>query len=122
MEVDAANLNRSIGQEEASDYWREKAECLEEWVCELLRSNQALRMDMQRVTPIHLQHEESTIAFSVSRRGRSSFSLAQPAYGEMAELHSVKAIAHSPRKECAEVRRSILRYAIMNGVDSEASN
>jgi hypothetical protein len=46
MEFDAAKPDAPISQEQSADYWREKAECLEEWVCELLRKNQALRMDL----------------------------------------------------------------------------
>ena len=45
MEFDAAKLDSPISPEHLADYWREKAECLEEWVCELLRKNHALRMN-----------------------------------------------------------------------------
>jgi hypothetical protein len=48
MEFGAVNLNSPISPEKAAEYWLEKAECLEEWVCELLASNQMLRMDLLR--------------------------------------------------------------------------
>jgi hypothetical protein len=47
MEFDAAKLDPPVSQEQSADYWRERAECLEEWVCELLRKNQTLRMDLE---------------------------------------------------------------------------
>ena len=48
MEFGAVNLNSQISPEQTAEYWREKAECLEEWVCELLASHQMLRMDLLR--------------------------------------------------------------------------
>ena len=49
MEFDPLRVDSSISQEHSADYWRERAECLEELVCELLRKNQVLRMDLQNV-------------------------------------------------------------------------
>jgi hypothetical protein len=48
MEFGATNLNSSISPEQLAEYWRRKVECLEEWVCELVRKNQMLRMDLLR--------------------------------------------------------------------------
>ena len=48
MEFDAVQLDAPIGQEKLADHWRERAECLEEWVCELLRKNQTLRMALEK--------------------------------------------------------------------------
>jgi hypothetical protein len=48
MEFGAINLNPRISPEQSAEYWREKVECLEEWVCELVRKNQMLRMDFLR--------------------------------------------------------------------------
>ena len=59
MQFEAANLEASISQEKWTDYWRERAECLEEWVCELLRKNQALRMTLQKEQPQQLCEETS---------------------------------------------------------------
>jgi len=36
MEFDVAKVNALIIQEKWADYWRERAECLAEWVCDLL--------------------------------------------------------------------------------------
>jgi GH15 family glucan-1,4-alpha-glucosidase len=47
VEFDAAKLDAPIGQEKLADHWRERAEGLEEWVCELLRKNQTLRMALE---------------------------------------------------------------------------
>ena len=48
MELGAVNLNSPISPEQSAEYWREKVECLEEWICELLTKNQMLRMDLLR--------------------------------------------------------------------------
>jgi hypothetical protein len=34
-----------MNHEQLADYWRERAELLQEWVCEFLKKNQALRME-----------------------------------------------------------------------------
>ncbi len=47
--IDPLRVDSSISLEHSADYWRERAECLEELVCELLRKNQVLRMDLQNV-------------------------------------------------------------------------
>jgi hypothetical protein len=122
MEVDALRPDRSIGQEKAADYWREKAECLEEWVCELLGKNQTLRMDLQREQSLHGQREEEMTTFS-----RLSFKLSpvpsEPApSGAGAKIRVDVAHAPCPRKECAEVRKSVIRYAVMKDFDPEVSN
>jgi len=49
MEFDPLRVDSSSSLEHSADYWRERAECLEELVCELLRKNQVLRMDLQNV-------------------------------------------------------------------------
>jgi len=43
----AAKLDARASHQQAADYWRERAECLEQWVCELLRKNQILRMTLE---------------------------------------------------------------------------
>ena len=58
MKVDAVELYTPITKEHSADYWRERAECLEDWVCELLRKNQILRMSRENDQP---QHHEETI-------------------------------------------------------------
>ena len=51
MEFDPAKFDAPIDQENWADYWRERAECLEEWVCELLKKNQTLRMQRGSDSP-----------------------------------------------------------------------
>jgi hypothetical protein len=121
MEVDALRPDRSIGQEQAADYWREKAECLEEWVCELLRKNQTLRADLQREQSLHGQREETKIAFSLLRFNHSPFPSERPSFGAATKIRVDVADAPCPRKECAEVRKSIIRNAVMKDFDPEAS-
>jgi len=48
MDFNAAQLDAPIGQETLADHWRERAECLEELVCDLLRENQTLRMALEK--------------------------------------------------------------------------
>src|SRR5215472_10634537 len=64
MEFDAAKLDALIIETKWAVYWRERAECLEEWVCELLEKNQALRMALQKEQPQRRQHEEISSALS----------------------------------------------------------
>ena len=52
MKFDAVELDAPITKEHSADYWRERAECLEEWVCELLRKNQTLRMSRENDQPL----------------------------------------------------------------------
>jgi hypothetical protein len=121
MEVDAVRPDRSIGQEKTADYWREKAECLEEWVCELLRKNQKLRMDLQMEQSLHGQREGTKIAFSLLRFNHTNFPSERPSFGAAAKIPVDVADAPCPRKECAEVRESI-RYAAMKDFDPEVNN
>ena len=58
MEFDTVQRDSAISQKRLADYWRERAECLEEWVCELLRKNQVLRMGLEE----HLPHREETVS------------------------------------------------------------
>jgi hypothetical protein len=121
MEVDVLRPDRSIEQEHATDYWREKAECLEEWVCELLRKNQVLRTDLQREQSLHRQREEATIAFSLFSFHHSPSPSERPSFKAAANIRVDAAHASCPRKECAEVRKSIIRYAVMKDCDPEES-
>jgi hypothetical protein len=47
MEFDAVKPDAPMNHEHLVEYWRERAELLEEWVCELLQKNQALRMNLE---------------------------------------------------------------------------
>ena len=120
MEFDAAQLDAPIGQEKLADHWRERAECLEEWVCELLRKNQTLRTDLQREQSLHGQRKETKIAFSFLSFNHSPFPSERPSFGAAAKIRVDVADASCPRKECAEVRESI-QYAVMKHFDPDVS-
>src|SRR5215472_5139769 len=79
MEVDTAQNDIAISQERTADYWRERSECLEEWVCELLAKNQALRMEMEHERSLPRYRLETSLSFSSLSVYRSSFSSARPA-------------------------------------------
>ena len=53
MEFNDGKLDAPINSEHWANYWRERAECLEEWVCELLRKNLALRMTLEKEETMH---------------------------------------------------------------------
>lgn len=63
MEFGAINLNPRISPEQSAEYWREKVECLEEWVCELVRKNQMLRMDFLREQSLDGRRTEAVEVF-----------------------------------------------------------
>jgi hypothetical protein len=64
MEFDVARVDTPIRDEQSAEYWREKAECLEEWICELIRKNQALRMDLDKEQVPHQHREKPALKFS----------------------------------------------------------
>lgn len=86
MKFDAVELDAPITKEASADYWRERAECLEEWVCELLRKNQTLRMSREND---QRQHHESLIV-------------------------NLATELSCPRKECAEIRESVILHGVVN--------
>jgi len=115
MNFDAAKVDSSISQEQSADYWRERAECLEEWVCELLGKNQALRMDLQMGHSQHHHREE--IPLESRRLGlyRSTFPSVRPAFRRKSpELGTEGDRSSCPRKECAEIRESVVQSTLMN--------
>jgi hypothetical protein len=123
MELDAANLDAPVSPEQAADYWRERAECLEEWVCELLGKNQTLRMDLEKERSLRRQREETNLAFSLLGRYQSPFSSARLAFGMVLPRFGVDAGPTScQRKECTEIRESLIQYAAMNEFVPETRN
>ena len=42
MATNSSQLDSSTNHEQTGEYWRGRAECLEDWICELLRKNQVL--------------------------------------------------------------------------------
>lgn len=59
MGLESVKLDAPISKEQSADYWREKAECLEEWVRALLRKNQELRMHLEKEQS-HTREEDSS--------------------------------------------------------------
>ena len=106
----------SISQELSADYWREKSECLEEWVCELLTKNQALRMELQQEESQFRHRLENPLVFSLQSVFRSHICSTRPAFRtDSPTLTDDMGVASCPRKECAEVRKSVVRNAALNG-------
>lgn len=123
MEFDAAKLDSPISQEQSADYWRERAECLEEWVCELLRKNQTLRMDLENERAQRQQRDGTTLPFSLPTLYQSSFHEGWPAFRtESPEFNLDVDPGSFPRKECAETRESVIENAVMKKFVAEASS
>ena len=114
MNCDAERIDPSISQERSADYWRERAECLEEWVCELLRKNQTLRMQ----TEGHSQHqhrEETPLRSSRLGLYELSFSSVRPAFRTKSPEPETEAdISLCPQKECVEIREAVLQNCVMD--------
>ena len=123
MEFDATKLDRPVSQEQSADYWRERAECLEEWICELLRKNQTLRTDLENEKAQRQQREGTTSAFSLPSRNQSPFHAGWPAFRtESPEFNLEAGLASCPRKECAEIRESVIENAVMKEFVAEVSS
>jgi hypothetical protein len=115
MEFDAAKLDVPICQEKLDDYWRERAECLEEWVCELLRKNQILRMALQKEQPLQQYREETTPALSSLRICQSLFPSDRPGFStEFPNRPFDTGTESCPRQECVEIRDSVIQTAVIN--------
>lgn len=66
MKVNAVKLDEPIGEEQTAEYWCERAECLQEWVCELLRKNQELRMGQETEWSHEHRFEEARLPVGAS--------------------------------------------------------
>jgi hypothetical protein len=122
MEIDAVSSDRSIDQIQATDYWREKAACLEKWICELLSKNQELRMDLQREKSLHRQREGIRIAFSPLGFEHSFVPTERRSFQTADKIRLDAAHASCFREECGEIRKVVTRYAVAKNVDPEAGN
>ena len=123
MEFEVDKVDAPIGQQKVADHWRERAECLEEWVCELLRKNQTIRMDLENEKAQRQQREGTTSAFSLPSRNQSPFHAGWPAFRtESPEFNLEAGPASWPRKECAEIRKSVIENAVMKEFVAEASS
>jgi hypothetical protein len=115
MKCEAENINSSITEERSTDYWRERAECLEEWVCELLRKNQTLRMGLPTEGHSQHQHREETPLTS-SRLGLYEPLLfsGRPVFRSKSPKSGIEpGLSMCPQKECAEIREAVLQNCVM---------
>ncbi|MBV8672534.1 MAG: hypothetical protein JOZ33_03785 [Acidobacteriaceae bacterium] len=117
MEFDPAKLDTPIGQENLADHWRERAECLEEWVCELLRKNQTLRMALEKEQPQRLHREDSAASRSFLSLFHSIFPSDRPASRtEAPEIAFGSGSEPCPRQECVDIRESVKRLMMRWGI------
>jgi hypothetical protein len=122
MKLDVTKLDALIGQEESAQYWREKAECLEEWVCELLTKNEALRMDLENEQS-QSPHREGTSSFSLPGLHQSPLHSGWLAFGTGSlKFIDVGGSEPCPRRECAEIRKLVLQFAAMKDIVPEESS
>lgn len=112
-----------VASSQSADFWRERSECLEEWVCELLIKNQALRMDLQKEHSQERYLVETSLALSLISLPLSPFASVQRAFRTESTESAVDVGAAScPHTECAEIRKSVIECVVMNGADQEASD
>lgn len=120
MEGDAVKLDAPIDKEYAANYWRERAECLEGWVCELLRKNQVLRMNLEEQETMYGRGEGMTATFSLRRVYQPSLASGQPEFRTVSPNVSVGTDPDSCAREgCAEIRESVIQNAVMKRRESE---
>ena len=123
MEFDAEKLHSLISPEQLAGYWREKAECLEEWVCELLRKNQVLRMDLLREQSLNRRGAKTPLVFSLLGLIQSPVSSTRQAFMTEFSKLAFDADAEScPRKDCAETRKFVIQDAARKDFVLEENN
>src|SRR5580704_14142519 len=88
MDFDVEELDSSISQEQSAEYWRERAKCLEEWVCELLTKNQALPMRLQA------KHAQPTEGYP-QNKGVQAMSTGANCVVELREENSLPMTGHA---------------------------
>ena len=112
MKFDAVKLDAPIIREQAADYWREKAECLEEWVCELLRKNQVLRMGLEIKDSLAVHREEVTLTAPPLSFYELPIASDLPVFGTRFEILAVVDDGRDnwPTKQCAEIRKSVVQF------------
>ena len=115
MRIDAERIDSSISQERPADYWRERAECLEEWVCELLKKNQTLRMDLQTAHSQHERHEETPLTSSRLGLYEPLLFSGRPVFRSKSPKSGIEpGLSMCPQKECAEIRETVLQNCVMD--------
>ena len=99
---------------QATDYWRERAECLEEWVCELLRKNQVLRMGLEVKHSQELLRDETTRPSSLLSLYELPIASDRPVFRSQSENLAVDDDREDcPTKQCNEIRKSVVQFAIL---------
>ena len=115
MDFDAVELDALIATELLANYWRERAECLEEWVCELLRKNQVLRMALEMEHSQELLRDEATRTSPLLSLYESPITSNWPVFRTQFENLAVDDGREGcPTKQCNEIRKSVVQFAILN--------
>jgi hypothetical protein len=123
MQVKTMEPDRSIGHEQAVDYWRERSECLEEWICELLRKNQTLRMGLRKDLSAHQHCEKRTVGpSSPAGSNQRPLPAESPSFGTTPAIHIDMSDNPERRMRSTEVRKSVFRNSFIRDFDREASN
>ena len=120
MKFDTVELDAPITKEHSADHWRERAEFLEEWVCELLRKNQTLRMSRENDQRQH--HEETILTFSPLSLDQSHLPSGPVPFRTRSFRVDLGTQLSCPRKECGEIRESVILHRAVNGPAPEASS
>jgi hypothetical protein len=116
MEFEVDKVDAPIAQEKLADHWRERVDCLEEWVCELLRKNQTLRMALEKEQPQRLHHEDSAASPSFLGVFHSLFSSDRSASRtEAREIAFDSDSEPCPSQECVDIRESVKRLMMRWG-------
>ena len=114
MKFDAVEPDAQTSPQQATDYWREKAECLEEWVCELLRKNQVIRMGIEMKHSQGLLRDESTRTSSLLSLYELPIASDRPVFRIQSENLAVgDGREDCPTKQCNEIRKSVVQFAIL---------
>lgn len=124
MKCDAVKPDAPITTDHLIDYWRERAECLEEWVCELLRKNQALRMGLEIKETQELLRDEATPTSSLLSLYELPLASDRPVFRTRFENLAVVDDGREDcsTEQCAEIRKSVVQFAIFNELFPAANN
>jgi hypothetical protein len=123
MTFDTVKIDLPPSPERAADYWRERAECLEEWICELLRKNQVLRMVLDMTQSQEPRREDTTRTSSLLSHYELPIALERSGVETRFETLAVgESIEECPTKQCAEIRKSVVQFALLNEFVQAANN
>jgi len=123
MKFDAVKPDAPITTDQLIDYWRERTECLEEWVCELLRKNQILRMNLEKEQSPLGHGEEKALTFSFLSLYQPPISSNRGVFRKgFPEFAFEPEEEPCPRKECAEIREWVIQSALISESLSSTNN